>query len=352
MDDAIKKIIEKLEVLKSEVEEKSVIAEKVINACHTVGKSWCGSSLAGHGKFYFGNFEEPDVYNRFSIEWGLIHGVPEGWEEKDRETVREKIEQISSVDLEVLRAFATKLEKDFTDLKRDTILSLNDIGISEPNSIENFSFKSATDHFNAIFPTKYMTRDSEAMTGHYVAGHIYYESIALFIKSFPEDLKTFVFEIKKTVKTNTKQALLQSQTKSNYYVENITILRLSEINSPDFDLSKLIKLCQELNDNYSLENYLACGMIIRSILDHVPPIFGKKNFEEVCSNYGTKSFKDIVKPLQDSSKKIADSYLHTQIRGKETLPTKTQISYQPNLDYLLNEIVTVISSYGDERRNI
>ena len=103
-------------------------------------------------------------------------------------------------------------------------------------------------------------------------------------------------------------------------------------------------MCKELNDNYSLANYLSCGMLIRAILDHVPPIFGKSTFKEVVNNYGTKSFKDIISPLEDSARKISDSYLHNPIRKKEILPTKTQVSFQPNMDCLLTEIVRVIKS--------
>jgi len=341
---SIKKIIRRAETLKSDVEKQENMAEKIIGSCHHVGKSWSGSSMVGHAKFYYKDFEEPDSYNRFNIEWGLIHGIPEGWEEKSGDTVREKIESTSHSDLEKFRALVTKFEQGFDDLRRDAVLALSDSGFFETDKIENFSFKSATDHFNLIFPTKFMTRDTGAMTGHYIVPHIYYESIAKFVRTFPDDLKNFIFEIKKIVKnTKTEKTKVSGENKTGYYVENSTIIRLSKIESKNYDLSKLVKLCQELNDGYSLENYLTCGMLIRSILDHIPPIFGKKTFEEVSSNYGTKSFKDIIKPLQESSKKIADSYLHTQIRKKEILPTKTQISFQPNLDFLLNEIVRILN---------
>jgi hypothetical protein len=43
--------------------------------------------------------------------------------------------------------------------------------------------------------------------------------------------------------------------------------------------------------------------------------------------------------LDKSSRKIADSYLHTHIRNKETLPNKTQINFKYDLDVLLQEIV-------------
>ena len=67
----------------------------------------------------------------------------------------------------------------------------------EVEKVENFPFKSATNIFNEIFPTRYMTRDSGAMTGHYVVPHIYYQAIAMYVRDFPEELKRFIFEIKK-----------------------------------------------------------------------------------------------------------------------------------------------------------
>lgn len=345
----LEQIIKRVEALKRKVEEKDDTAKEMIEACHNIGKSWSGSSLVGHAKFYYKDFEEPSAYNRFSIEWGLINGIPEGWSEKDDETVRERIESLSHSNLEKFSSFVTQIEQDFVDLQRDAVLTLSDIGITETDKIESFSFQSATDHFNAIFPTKFMTRDSEAMTGHRIVSHIYYESLAIFIRNFPDDLKGFIFEIKKVAKSPTpKKAETSDESRVGYYVENLTIIRLSKIKSKDFDLSRLIKLCQELNDAYSLKNYLTCGMLLRSILDHIPPIFEKKTFKEVSSNYGTRSFKDIVKPLQESSKKIADSYLHTPIRKKEILPTKTQVSFQPNLDFLLNEVVRILKESDSE----
>ncbi|MDD2732198.1 MAG: hypothetical protein PHI53_03325 [Candidatus Pacebacteria bacterium] len=339
MKTGIELIIEKLESLKEQVEKEKENSNKIVEACRLVGRAWSGSSLAGHAKFFYGNFEEPDAYHRFSIEWGLINGIPEGWAERNDEEVIETIEKISGQKISRIREYATEIEQKLTDLQREVVLALSDEK-KEVERVETFSFKSATSIFNEIFPTRYMTRDSEAMTGHYIVPHIYYQAIAMYVKDFPEELKRFIFEIKKAVKTSS--SVSTSDGKAGFYVENSTILQLAEIKSEQFDLTRLIKLCKELNDNYSLGNYLSCGMILRSILDHIPPIFKMKSFEEVSSNYGSRSFKDVVKPLQESTKKIADSYLHTQIRKKEILPTKTQISFQPNLDFLLQEIIRII----------
>lgn len=85
-------------------------------------------------------------------------------------------------------------------------------------------------------------------------------------------------------------------------------------------------------------------MLTRAILDHVPPILGVPSFSQVANNYsGTKTFKQHMEHLEISSRKIADAHLHTMIRSKETLPTKTQVNFSNDLDVLLGEIIRVLS---------
>ena len=108
-------------------------------------------------------------------------------------------------------------------------------------------------------------------------------------------------------------------------------------------MSKLIRFCEELDESFLFENYLSVGMLIRGIIDHIPPVFGCKNFNEVVNNYnGTKSFKESMLNLNNSLRKISDSYLHTHIRNKETLPNKTQINFSSDMDVLLSEIIRIL----------
>ena len=46
--------------------------------------------------------------------------------------------------------------------------------------------------------------------------------------------------------------------------------------------------------------------------------------------------------LQNSSRKIADSNLHTLIRGKESLPSQIQVNFSNDVDVLLAEIIRVL----------
>ena len=108
-----------------------------------------------------------------------------------------------------------------------------------------------------------------------------------------------------------------------------------------FDFSRLIKMLTELNYASSAEHYISVILLTRAVLDHVSPIFGLNTFAEVANNYGTKSFKDSMSHLENSSRKIADSYLHTKIRSKESLPSKTQVNFSNDLDVLWAETIRI-----------
>lgn len=342
----MEEIIKKINLIKTDAINFSDKANKVSAACSLIGKSWSGSTLAGHAKFFFRNFEEPKTANRFSIEWGLIHGIPDGWEEKSDEEVRLKIETDSGVMLDDLKKLAIKLENSFQEIQREAVLEMveNNVSKSEIEKIEKFSIISTTSIFNKKFSKRVMTRDTEsAVAGYYVSSHIYFDAVAMFVSTFPKEMDGFLFELKKINLKKSHMIQDENNNGARYYVENSIILELSKISSTKYDLSKLIKLCKELNDNYSLNNYLSCGMILRSILNHVPPIFNKNNFSEIVNNYGTKSFKDIMLPLENTARKISDSYLHELIKKKEILPGETQVNFKPNLDFLLSEIIRILN---------
>ncbi|KAB1230848.1 hypothetical protein [Chryseobacterium viscerum] len=135
-----------------------------------------------------------------------------------------------------------------------------------------------------------------------------------------------------------------SEKKSNnsHFIDPNRLIELRNITNNNFDLSRLIRFCEEIDDAFLSENYLSVGMLLRGIIDHIPPIFGCKNFSEVTNNYnGSKSFKKSMEHLNVSLRNISDSYLHTHIRKKESLPNKTQIDFSRDLDVLLSEIIRI-----------
>jgi hypothetical protein len=147
----------------------------------------------------------------------------------------------------------------------------------------------------------------------------------------------------------------ENSKKNNLFISSTRIVELSNIKNSDFDLTKLIKLCQELNDNYSSNNFITCAMICRTILNHVPPIFDFNSFDEVANNYGGpknhQSFKKNISHLNNSLKNIADRHLHSKITNSESLPNETQVDFKQDLDVLLEEICRLLKNNYSEKPN-
>lgn len=141
-------------------------------------------------------------------------------------------------------------------------------------------------------------------------------------------------------KITTKKATSKAGTYN--YVNPKRIADLKSLRVTLFDISKLIRFCEELSTTFHYELYLSTAMLVRAIIDHVPPVFDKNTFTEVANNFGSKSFKDSMKNLDNSSRKISDSHLHTQIRKKEVLPNSNQVDFTNDLDVLLAEIYRIL----------
>ncbi len=130
---------------------------------------------------------------------------------------------------------------------------------------------------------------------------------------------------------------------SDSFIDEKRISELRRISNRVFDLSKLLQFLIEIDSSYKQENYFSVIMLVRALIDHVPPIFNQKSFAEVVNNYrGSKSFKESMEHLDKSSRKIADQHLHCQIRKKEVLPNKTQVNFSNDIDVLLAEVVRIL----------
>ena len=134
---------------------------------------------------------------------------------------------------------------------------------------------------------------------------------------------------------------------SQVFIDHSRIEELRSLSTDKFDFTKLIKLCEEINDNFAQGNYYAVGALCRTIIHHTPPVFEKENFGQVVNNYGSpgraRSFKRNMQNLENSMKHIADMFLHSHITRKETLPNATQVNFNSDLDLLLEEIVRICS---------
>jgi hypothetical protein len=140
-----------------------------------------------------------------------------------------------------------------------------------------------------------------------------------------------------------KPERVKLSTPGGTYVHPERIKELSVLQSRSVDLTKLLAILREINVCHRDRCYFALAALIRSVLDHVPPVFGCKSFSEIASSYkGGKSFKESMNYLDSSARKIADQHLHAQARRGEILPNIVQVDFSNDLDVLLAEIVRVL----------
>lgn len=127
------------------------------------------------------------------------------------------------------------------------------------------------------------------------------------------------------------------------FLNNEILFELKSIENKKFDTKKLVKFCEELNDSYGIGNYLSCALLIRAVMNHIPPIFRAENFSQVVANSG-RSIKAVLTHLEDQARPIADLYTHILIRSKEQLPSKHQIEpYKPSFEILIQEIIVKLN---------
>jgi hypothetical protein len=126
------------------------------------------------------------------------------------------------------------------------------------------------------------------------------------------------------------------------FVEPSLIEDLRKSSNKKQDLTKVVRFCEELNSSFSSGNYLASTLLIRALLNHIPPVFGHTTFQQVVSQSG-RSVKELLKPLEEIARDVADLHTHSLIRHKESLPTKSQVEpFKANLEVLLHEVIAKV----------
>jgi hypothetical protein len=153
-----------------------------------------------------------------------------------------------------------------------------------------------------------------------------------------------IFQITGDASPNSRQSVRQTSMSEDdkpvsNFIDATLIGQLQSIASKDFDLTRLIRYCEEINNNFKLKNYSSVIFLARAILDHCPPIFGQTSFDAVAAQYGGISFKSVAQRLNVSLKKIADHHIHKQIGKKEVLPVPEEIDFSNNLNFLLARII-------------
>lgn len=104
-----------------------------------------------------------------------------------------------------------------------------------------------------------------------------------------------------------------------------------------FNYEKLVDLLASLNRNYAKGDARVSSMLIRAILDHIPPLLAKPNFDEVANNYPwTASNKKYMLGLFEF-KNEGDDVLHTQISDKKDYLEIENLPNSNRMNILLQE---------------
>lgn len=123
------------------------------------------------------------------------------------------------------------------------------------------------------------------------------------------------------------------------FVDLGVVSALRESTNTSYDLSKVATLCDELNSCYKNECYIACCLLIRTILNHVPKVFGYATFPQVVANAG-RSTKELFGVLDQIARDIADYHGHVLVSAREFAPTRAQVSpFKAPLEVLLTEVM-------------
>lgn len=145
---------------------------------------------------------------------------------------------------------------------------------------------------------------------------------------------------------------LQSAPSAKPYVDHVRIVALQSIGAGKWDFARLVELCREINVAAANRCHMTTAMLLRTILNHVPPVLGFATFAEVASNYGgpktSRSFKASMQHLEGSLRHIADMHLHSPIRSREDVPAAVQVDFAADLDVLLGEVIRVAGSGNGE----
>lgn len=110
-----------------------------------------------------------------------------------------------------------------------------------------------------------------------------------------------------------------------------------------YNLSKMIALCKEINHNFLCHNYYSVAMLLRALLNHVPPAFnGKESFDQVLADWNGprhKTKRELLSRLNEVQRKLADLITHERLKEIEPPINRQQVSFFPEIDYLLQETI-------------
>ncbi|QUQ67932.1 hypothetical protein JJ691_56700 [Kutzneria sp. CA-103260] len=126
------------------------------------------------------------------------------------------------------------------------------------------------------------------------------------------------------------------------YVSSKLVVELEQKKSALWSVDKLIQLVKELNSNFRDDRWYSCHALLRAILDHTPPVFGCKTFDQVVSNHSWgRTDQKHLKRLQ-AFRNAADDVLHRQIRKSADVISLDDLPERAAVNAFLRECVDLL----------
>lgn len=124
-----------------------------------------------------------------------------------------------------------------------------------------------------------------------------------------------------------------------WIIDPVLIERLSTIRSPILDLEFLVRMCREINSCFVHGNLVATTLLMRAVLNYIPPLFGQETFSQVVANVG-RSLRVGFDHLENGLRKVADFHTHRRIGPTELYPSRAQVEpFKPQFELLLQQVV-------------
>lgn len=151
------------------------------------------------------------------------------------------------------------------------------------------------------------------------------------------ELKASLYDIEEALIQHEKSGF-NSLVTTDWFVNSQVIERLRSVDQTRFKTVFLVRLCEEINSCFSHGNIVCTALVMRTVLNHIPPVFGRNSFKEVVES-GPRSTKSIFRHLEDGLRKIADSLGHGTISSTPLYPSASQVEpYKPQFEVLLNTV--------------
>jgi len=125
--------------------------------------------------------------------------------------------------------------------------------------------------------------------------------------------------------------------KTTYIDTDVAAAIIARAQELGLHTDKLRRLIEELNDNYGRDNIYAANALLRTLLDHIPPLLGCAEFRQLVNNYRwSRTDVSYVRRL-DAFRLQANDALHRPISRKADLITMDDMPPRIWINRLLQE---------------